>query len=101
SLLAVAALATSIDNKANAQAAAGDLPGAATTSQRWFEMMDKFLRTKGEEGEAMLVPMLEVHGKRLEAAGRTAEAQSLKDRAQQIRLQHPELVARFEDSIAK
>jgi hypothetical protein len=63
--------------------------------------MDKLLRTKGEEGEAMLVPMLEEHGKRLEAAGRTAEAQTLKDRAQQIRLQHPELVARFEDSIAK
>src|SRR4029077_5618498 len=95
------ALATSLDNRADAQTASGDIVGAAQTSQRWFELMDRFLVARREAGEAMLVPLIEQHAVRLDAAGRHTEADGLRQRAQTIRLQYPEKVAKVDHQIAR
>lgn len=93
-------LAQTLDNRADAQTALHDFAGAAETSQRWFELMDPMLSAQGVKGQAALVPLLEHHAGRLEAAGRSDEAARLRARAEDLRARHPEQVAEVEAQIA-
>jgi tetratricopeptide (TPR) repeat protein len=97
------AMATSIDNKADAQTAAGDADGAAATSQQWLGVMDGFLNSEGmsDQARAALAPLLEQHAKRLDAASRGAEATAARDRAAEIRRRYPEQAAEVDHEMAR
>ena len=90
-------LAASLDNRADAQSVMGDVVGAAATSQRSFDIMERLVGDKGAEGQVALVLVLQQHAGRLEAAGRGSDAETLRQRAEQIRQQNPDLVAKFDD----
>ena len=93
-------LARTLDNRADAQTALHDLSGAAATSQRWFELMDGILSAGGAKQQPALVLLIEQHARRLEAAGRTDEADRLRARAAAVREENPDEVAKLEKQIA-
>jgi len=97
------ALATSLDNKADAQTAIGDLVGAAATSERWVQLMDELLNEEGTSAEAraMLAPILEQHAQRLDATGRRSEGDSARLRSAQIRQTHPTEMAKIDERMAR
>ena len=100
---ATIAVATSLDNKADAQTAIGDLVGAAATSERWVQLMDELLNEEvaGAEARAMLAPLLEQHAQRLDAAGRKSEADSARLQAAQVRQAHPTETAKIDERMAR
>ena len=91
------ALAVSLDNLADAQAATGDVAGAAVTADRWFPIIDQLIHLRSGAGDPPeLVIVLDQYRRRLEMAGRQSDAVAIGRRAEAIRTQHPATVADME-----
>lgn len=89
------------DNLAELYVKSGRPDEAANLSASNLAAVEKLFQSKfGRSDHGALSPLLEQHAARLEAAGRTAEAQATRTRAASLRQLHPEEARTMDDMFA-